>query len=203
MQLVLRRAAIAMALLIILVVVLPPLAHDARHVFAAHMFQHLLLIAIAAPLLGFALGGAPKRIRPHLAWAGFVGVFLFWHWPAAFRWADGAETTRLLELASILAAAVVFWSIALSERLAPGGAAIYVMTAAVATDLPGVIMIFAPRAICTMPLERAGLWHLTPLADQQLAGLLMWVPANLVFFSIAVALVARWFVEPRHNLVAM
>jgi cytochrome c oxidase assembly factor CtaG len=67
-----------------------------------------------------------------------------------------------------------------------------VMTAAVLTDLPGVVMLFAPTAICVMPRENAAAFGLTPLADQQLAGLLMWVPANLVFFGFATFLFARW-----------
>ena len=70
------------------------------------------------------------------------------------------------------------------------------MTAAVATDLPGVIMLFAPRAFCVMPGENAPAFGLTPLEDQQIAGLLMWVPANLVFFAIATWLFSRW-ISPR------
>ena len=53
-------------------------------------------------------------------------------------------------------------------------------------------MLFAPRAICVMPSENAARFGLTPLQDQQIAGLLMWVPANLVFFGIATFLFARW-----------
>ena len=82
--------------------------------------------------------------------------------------------------------------------IAPRGArALYVMTAAIVTDLPGVVMLFAPRAICVMPGEDAARFGLTPLADQQLAGLLMWVPANLAFFGIATFLFARWIRAPR------
>jgi putative membrane protein len=164
--------------------------------FAFHMGQHLLLIALAAPLL--VLGGTTLRARPAFAWCAFVGVFLFWHWPSAFQWAAGSFSTRLLELASILLAAILFWSGALGEGPLPDGArALYVMTAALVTDLPGVVMLFAPRAICVMPGEDAARFGLTPLADQQLAGLLMWVPANLAFFGIATFLFARWIRAPR------
>ena len=76
-----------------------------------------------------------------------------------------------------------------------GARALLVMTAAVLTDLPGVVMLFAPRAICVMPGENAARFGMTPLQDQQLAGLLMWVPANLVFFAIATWLFARWIRE--------
>jgi putative membrane protein len=159
--------------------------------FSAHMAQHLLLIAIAAPLL--VLAGCEIRVPPLWGWGLFVGVFLFWHWPAAFQWAARNPLTEILELGSILAAAVCFWDGALGEnRMNDGARALMVMTAAFLTDLPGVIMLFSPRAICVMPGENAARFGLTPLQDQQIAGLLMWVPANLVFFAIALFLFARW-----------
>jgi putative membrane protein len=184
-----RPAALAAALITITVVIWPmgPLA---AQLFAFHMGQHLVLIALAAPLA--VLGGLQWRMRPVFAWVLFVGIFLFWHIPAAFQQAALHHAT-LLELASILAAAIAFWSTVLAENpLSDGARALMVMTAAVATDLPGVVMLFAPRAICVMPGENAAAFGLTPLEDQQIAGLLMWVPANLAFFGIATFLFARW-----------
>jgi putative membrane protein len=161
------------------------------------MMQHLLLIAVAAPLLAYS---RPLIVNPTAAWLGFVGTFLFWHWPAAFQWAAGSEITTLLEFATILGTAYLFWSTAFAGALSYGARALFVMTAAVATDLPGVVMVFAPRALCTMPGEDAYAWSLTPLQDQQIAGMLMWVPANLIFFAIATWLFARW-ISASHALV--
>jgi cytochrome c oxidase assembly factor CtaG len=167
------------------------LARMGEVLFAAHMAQHLLLIALAAPLL--VLGGVEIRLPPLAGWVLFVAVFLFWHWPAAFQWAAQVRFGEVLEMLSILGAALAFWSGVLgSNRLNDGARALLVMTAAVLTDLPGVVMLFAPTAICVMPRENAAAFGLTPLADQQLAGLLMWVPANLVFFGFATFLFARW-----------
>jgi putative membrane protein len=172
------------------------IANDAEQLFSLHMVQHLLLIAIAAPLLAVSgvFDGLNRFAQPVTAWLAFVGVFLFWHWPAAFQWAAGNPASQFLEYASILYGAWLFWSVALSARsgLSLGARALFVMTGAVATDLPGVIMVFAPRALCTMPGENAALWGLTPLQDQQIAGMLMWVPANLIFFGIATWLFALW-----------
>jgi len=177
------------ALVAIAAVIFPPLATLGDELFAAHMAQHLLLIAVAAPLLAAA---RPAPVDPVWAWLAFVTTFLFWHWPAAFQWAAAREVTTLLEFATILGTAYLFWSAVLGGTLSYGARALMAMTAAVATDLPGVIMVFAPRAICTMPGENALRWGLTPLEDQQIAGMLMWVPANLVFFGIATWLFARW-----------
>jgi putative membrane protein len=201
-----RRAALLGGLFTVAFVILPPLASVAGQLFSAHMTQHLLLIVVAAPLLVVSRAFHPERFsllrplfEPAAAWLIFVSVFLFWHWPIAFRWAAGGEATRLLEHGSILASAFLFWSVALSRRdqewLSYGARALFVMTAAVATDLPGVIMVFSPQALCTMPHENAQYWGLTPLEDQQMAGLLMWVPANLAFFSAATWLFARWISE--------
>lgn len=185
----------------IALVLLPPIGTGAEHLFALHMTQHLLLIAGAAPLL-VASGALDRFFRiavvrelpqPVTAWILFVGVFLLWHWPTAFRWAAQSEASQLLEYGSILFGALLFWNMALRSRvLSLGARALFVMTAAVATDLPGVIMVFSPRAICTMPGENAQHWGLTLLQDQQIAGLLMWVPANLIFFAVATWLFARW-----------
>jgi putative membrane protein len=165
--------------------------HAAAQLFSIHMAQHLLLIAVAAPLL--VLGGVEIRLPPLAGWALFVCIFLVWHWPAAFQWAAANPFRELLELGSILAAAMALWSGVFGVNpLNDGARALLVMTAAILTDLPGVIMLFAPRAICVMPQENAARFGLTPLQDQQIAGLLMWVPANLVFFAIATWLFGRW-----------
>jgi putative membrane protein len=159
--------------------------------FSLHMVQHLLLIAVVAPLLVF--GGARIRMPAVVGWSFFVATFLFWHWPVAFQWAAGNAATEVLELVSILAAATCFWSgVFIPGPQSDGARALLVMTAAVITDLPGVIMLFSPRVICVMPNGDASRFGLTALQDQQIAGLLMWVPANLVFFGIATFLFARW-----------
>ena len=168
--------------------------------FSFHMMQHLLLIVAAAPLL--ILGGVRLPVNPLAGWGLFVAVFVFWHWPVAFGWAALHHYGTLLEMGSILLAALCFWNGVLGEnRLNDGAHALMVMTAAILTDLPGVVMLFAPTAICVMPHENAARFGLTPLADQQLAGLLMWVPANLVFFGIATFLFGRWISAERHPMV--
>ncbi|MBV8978119.1 MAG: cytochrome c oxidase assembly protein [Alphaproteobacteria bacterium] len=190
-----RPLLLACGAVVALATVLPPLVQMAGELFALHMLQHLLLVAVAAPLLAAALD---CDVKPVTGWCAFVGIFLFWHWPAAFRWAALHPAAELFELLSILAAAILFWSAAFSRRHASYGArALLVMTAAVATDLPGVVMVFAPSAVCTMPGENALRFGLTPLEDQQIAGLLMWVPANLIFFGLATFLFARWMTSDR------
>jgi putative membrane protein len=194
---VLKRAALGGAAVIIAGAVWP-LGPLADQLFAFHMAQHLLLIALAAPLL--VLGGVEFPMRPVFAWTLFVGLFLFWHIPGTYQ-GMALHHLTLIELALILAAAIPYWSVALGENtLNDGARALYVVTAALVLDMPGVVMLFASRAFCAMPGENAAAFGLTPLEDQQIAGLLMWVPANLVFFAIATFLFARWL-QPRRALI--
>lgn len=211
MHTVTQKLTFAGGLLAVALVLAPPLQTASEHLFAFHMAQHLLLIALAAPLLALSrvfdglhrLAPVSMLTEPVPAWIGFVGIFLFWHWPAAFQWAAGSEASRLLEHGSILFSALLFWSVALSSKgqawFSYGGRALFVMAAAVATDLPGVIMVFSPQPICIMPGENAAQWGLTPMEDQQIAGMLMWVPANLVFFSIATWLFALWISDSQKS----
>jgi cytochrome c oxidase assembly factor CtaG len=211
MHAVIRRLSLAAGSLVVALTVLPPLSGVAAQLFSAHMAQHLLLIVVAAPLLiasgafdGLQRYAIVQRLtQPVPAWILFVGIFLLWHWPAAFQWAALHESMILLEHASILFGALLFWSVALSARgqawLSYGARALFVMAAAVVTDLPGVIMLFAPRALCSMPGENAPAFGITPLEDQQIAGLLMWVPANLVFFGFATWLFALWISDTHKN----
>jgi cytochrome c oxidase assembly factor CtaG len=196
-----RPVALAGGVAAVTLALAPPLSNVALHLVSAHMLQHLIVILVAAPLLSLGVAGDADRVgflrplfRPAFAWLLFVAVFVLWHWPAMFRWAAQSAPGRLFEEASILAAALPFWSVALSgeSRMNYGARALFVVAAAVATDLPGVMMVFAPQVLCTMPHEDALRFGLTPLEDQQIAGLIMWVPANLAFFAIATWLFARW-----------
>lgn len=217
-----QAASFAAALIVILAALVSPLDDWADASFAAHMGQHLLLIVVAAPLLalsrapivmlsafdvqgrrGLAVAGARSGwnacaralARPVPAWAVFVGVFLFWHMPAAFSWARRHEAVHIGEHLTLLLSAWLFWSVALvpaRHHLSRGAAALFVVAAAIALDLPSAVMIFSPRPLYTWARAPALPWGLTALQDQELAGLLMWVPGSLVFYSIAIWLFAQW-----------
>lgn len=215
-------ASFTAALIVILAALLPPIEDWADASFAAHMGQHLLLIVVAAPLLALGrapivmLTGLQLQVRrvlaymgarsgwnacartlacPVPAWTLFTGVFLFWHLPAAFGWARRHEVVHIGEHLSLLVSAWIFWSMALvpaRHRLSRGGAALFVVAAAIVLDLPSAVMIFSPRALYAAAQTPELPWGLTALQDQELAGLLMWVPGSLVFYSIAIWLFAQW-----------
>jgi cytochrome c oxidase assembly factor CtaG len=95
---------------------------------------------------------------------------------------------------SFLGSGLLFWSVVLEpagrRRLNYAGSALYVFSAALITGLPGALIAFAQRAIYVAESRTPIPFGLTVLADQQLAGLLMWIPMDLVLFGVALALFA-------------
>ncbi|MCI0754904.1 cytochrome c oxidase assembly protein [Roseomonas vastitatis] len=65
-----------------------------------------------------------------------------------------------------------------------------------ATGQLGALLTFAPRVLYGVQTAQAGLWGLTPLEDQQLAGLVMWIPAGTVYAGAALPFFAAWLRRP-------
>jgi putative membrane protein len=156
--------------------------------------------------------GSPPRVRvpPFVMWALGVGAMWLWHAPTLCDAASRSTLMHRLQEASLLAMGAAFWwpvlSPRVSTRLPPLGGIVYLFTACTACTLLGILITFSPVAVCSvfahpvdtlgvMPLLRDG-WGLTPDRDQQVGGLLMWVPACLVYGVGILAQVARLFHEP-------
>jgi putative membrane protein len=206
-----------------------PLDALADRMLSAHMVQHLLLMMVAAPALVWArptlaliwvfprgvrqtLGRAwnaiaapwiaPTLQRPATAWILFCGSLAFWHLPLMYRWALESESRHALMHLSFLGAGMLFWSIVIEpagkRRLDLGRTILFVFSAAVIAGLPGAVLTFAQTPIyhSATPLMPA---VMTALEDQQLAGLLMWIPMDLELFSVAAALFAVLMLEVNHR----
>lgn len=78
-------------------------------------------------------------------------------------------------------------------------AVLYVFSTGVHSSILGALLTFSPRVWYRVYLETTSAWGLTPLEDQQLGGLIMWVPAGLVFAAAGLAMFARWMREPVHR----
>ncbi len=198
--------------------------------FSAHMVQHMLLILAVPPLLlmGIPREMAEKAFRypwvrraeeilskPMLAWSAGVGMLWIWHWPPMYNAALASEQIHILEHLCFLTAATVFWWPVISPivelRMEPLTAIIYTFGACVAHSILAIILTFAPVGhypayinppdpYGILPFFR-GDWGLTPLADQQWGGLIMWIPACLVYLSFILATLARWYRLPENDLV--
>lgn len=206
----------------ILVALVSPLDALADTLFAAHMSQHLLLILVAPPLLLWgnpvvALLWALPRVRraalltwwrastlrrewdaishPAAAWTLHAATVVAWHAPPLFDLALRHEAVHALEHVSFLATALLFWWPVLHpvgrRRLGYGGALLYVFGMFLLGGGLGALLTFASTVLYAYgPTTRA--WGLSPLEDQQLAGLIMWIPAGSIYVLFAVGLVLQW-----------
>lgn len=197
-----------------------PLHELGEHLFVAHMTEHELLMAVAAPLLalsrplGTFLAALPRNCRLWLIdaagsraiqipWRVLMvplfatvlhGVAIWtWHVPVLLDATLVNENLHRFQHISFLATALVFWwAILRRPKRDYGLGAMHVFATMVHTSLLGALLTLAPRVVFPLQTADASLFGLTPLEDQQLAGLFMWVPGGAIYLAAALALMARW-----------
>lgn len=134
--------------------------------------------------------------QPLTAWALHAAVLWLWHAPSLFQRALTDETVHSLEHASFLATALLFWWTVLQSgrrgRLRYGTGLLSVFTMAVQSGALGALITFAPAPWYPAYAPFTAAWGLAPVEDQQIAGLIMWVPAGLVYFLAIVLLFGAW-----------
>ena len=141
----------------------------------------------------------------------------FWHAPVLCNAAVSSRPVHALQTASLLLLGCIFWRQILAprdeERLSPPGAVLYLFSACVACSVLGIILTLSPVTVCSIymmqPKDPLGIlntihngWGLTPERDQQIGGLLMWVPMCLIYLSAMFAQIGRWFAEPATPVTA-
>jgi putative membrane protein len=140
--------------------------------------------------------GAGLIGTPPAAWVLSVAALVLWHLPGPYRLALGDERVHALEHFSFLATGFLFWWVVLRpdgyRRLEPGAGVLYVFTAGLPAGLLGALLTFAGRPLYAGQSAGAPAWGLTALGDQQLAGLLMWMPGGLVYLAAAAMFFVAW-----------
>jgi putative membrane protein len=193
-----------------------PLHSAAEQSAAAHMTQHLTLTVVAAPALAFAgvtrgllrvlpraLRVGVQRVQRHVrrqvgtsvvpATVAHVATMWFWHAPGPYVAAMTSPLLHALEHATMIGSALWFWRVAgVRRHMAPGAAVVALFAAGTTMALLGALLTFATSPLYSPYLVRNS-WAASPLADQQLAGALMWVPGGGVYLAVAMNAVARWF----------
>ena len=138
----------------------------------------------------------PLVSHPVMIWGWFCGFFVFWHLPRPYAWALGNEGIHVLEHLAFLLSAFAFWSVVIEplgrRRLDYGATLLFVATAAIVSGLPGALMILAARPLYGAHAEGVAAWGLTLVQDQQLGGLIMWVPAGFAYLLAMAVLFVRW-----------
>jgi putative membrane protein len=135
-------------------------------------------------------------MHPVSVWLLFSGSFVFWHFPGPYGWALQNEAVHAAEHLSFFVTALMFWTIVLeppaSRRLSYGATLVFVSTNAMLGGLPGALMILASRPLYPMHAQGVAEWHMTLIQDQQLAGLIMWIPAGLVYLAATCFVFLKW-----------
>ncbi len=168
----------AAAIIVLAFAFLSPLCALSSALFSARVVHHVLLVAVAAPLLALA--------RPARATTGVGLPFLLataalwlWHAPVAYDAALGHMALYWVMQATLFGFAYLFWRAAFSQ---PAGSGVgWVFLAYLAMGMLGAILTLAPDAVYSTHATAPLLWGLSALSDQQLGGLVMWMPAGLPF----------------------
>lgn len=213
------------AIVLFLLVTSSPLHYLGMHYyFSAHMITHVILLLICGPLIVLSLSKdmAPsilKRLRAFssfinryswLAWFAGAGIMWLWHIPtvfdATFRHSHAAiDISMTLHSGSMLIAGIIFsWPLLNpfpEYRIHALVGVLYLFTSCVSCSLLGLLITFAPLGTYQHYLTGMHMgtmvnpWHLTHEADQQAAGLIMWVPCCFVYLAGCIFLLHRWFSE--------
>jgi putative membrane protein len=219
----------AMGWLTLVIALVSPLHPWGSVLFSAHMTQHELLMLVAAPLLVlgrpmipflWALPRSTARVisgwskaawfraawlfitAPFVAWVIHAAVLWTWHIPALFDATQNSEFVHGLQHTSFLLSALLFWWAVLHGRqraLGFGAAVLYMFTTALHSGLLGALLTFARTLWYPIYADSTTAWGLTPIEDQQLGGLIMWIPASVVYIIAGLALFAGWLRESENR----
>jgi putative membrane protein len=207
-----------------------PIHELGEQLFSAHMLQHEIMILISAPLISFSHPGAtllwafaPAHrsnigswvhlveqssvvkfvTRPLIAWLLEAAALWLWHIPSLYQQTLTSDWMHALQHLSFLFTAVLFWSALFGSQrsaMSYGEATFYVFGTAVHCSALGALLTFSWVLWYPAYSSTTQQWGLTPLQDQQLGGVIMWVPSGVIFIIIALALFAKWISESDRRL---
>lgn len=212
-----QAAAYVVGWFVLAVALVSPLHWMGEHLFSAHMIEHEIVMAVAAPLLACArplaamMWALPKPLRAGaglvvqarpvgVAWRAVTrpvnatlvhgAAIWLWHAPAIFDAAvEHVALHRLQHLSFLLTGLVFWWS--LFRRAEQGAAVGHLFVTMLHMSILGALIALAPHVLYIQTADALA-YGLTPLQDQQLAGLVMWVPAGTIYAGAALVFAALW-----------
>lgn len=209
----------------LLIALVSPLHAWGSVLFSAHMTQHEVLMLVAAPLLVLSrplvvflwafpvdwsrrlgnIGKLPVVRRawhwltiPLVAWLLHAVALWTWHLPVLFDAVLHSELIHTLQHLSFLLSALLFWWALIhgpQGAMGYGAAVLYLFTTSIHSGVLGALLTVAGSVWYPSYIGLTSSWGLTPLEDQQLGGLIMWIPAGLVYVIAGLALFAGWLRE--------
>jgi putative membrane protein len=182
------------------------------YLFSAHMVQHLVLTMFVIPLLLLGTTGEMLRpalrvravaavarvvTRPAAAFLIWNAAILLWHVPAAYDLAMRSHEVHIVQHLCFLAAATIMWWPILgplAELPRPGHAAqlLYTFLLTLPMALLGMVITYAERVLYPAYQSAPRLWGITPMQDQLLGGLIMWIPGGFIYLAAMSVIFFRW-----------
>lgn len=225
-------AAFVAGWLVLVVALVTPLDAAGSELFSVHMVQHELLMVVAAPLMilgrplavwiwALPLEGRRATGRffhrpawrwpwlvvtgPLAAWAIHAVVLCGWHVPALFDAALANNAVHTLQHTSFLLSALVFWwsILGAATRREQGVALLSLFTTFVYTGALGALLTLSRLPWYSSYLITAPRFGISALEDQQIGGLVMWVPTGFVYLVCGLMLASRWISSSRSRPGAM
>jgi putative membrane protein len=217
------RALAAAAGLLVLAGALNGPLHDLsdRYLFSAHMVQHLMITLVAPPLLLVAL--VPGMLAPALRWppvrralgwltrlpVAFVlysGALVVWHLPGPYNAALERHGLHIVQHLSLMTAAVLAWWPILSPeegvpRAAYPAQLLYLFLLGLPMTAVAAFVTFADDPLYPFYAAAPRITALSPLEDQRLGGVIMWVPAGLIPLMVFTRVFFRWVAAERDEVL--
>jgi putative membrane protein len=217
-----RAFSFYLSILSIFAAIISPIAWWSELFSSVHMVQHMILVGISAPLFVLGAPSyvmlwalpLPWRIKcasilgrvtsfrfpwyflwqPFSLWAIFALSLWAWHHPLLYEAALGNYWIHHLQHLFFFGSAALFWRVVLDPltrfRFNPGLGVIYLFTTSLHATLLGLFMALSPTVWYPAYAGKTG--NLTTLEDQHLAGLIMWMPACMVYAIVALYIFANW-----------
>ncbi|MDQ8147355.1 MAG: cytochrome c oxidase assembly protein [Gemmatimonadota bacterium] len=215
-----RQVSVAAGLLAMFLTLNGPI-HDISdyYLFTGHMVQHLVLTFVTPPLL--LLGVPGWMLRPALAHPGVAAVarwvtvprtafalfnlvLAVWHLPPLYNSAMFYHPVHITQHLMFLVTAVIVWWPLLSPlpelpRLSYPGQMLYSFLLTLPMTIVSIFIVYADHVLYPAYASAPRLWGLSPLEDQRLGGLLMWIPGGLFFYGLASVIFFRWSTSQRDD----
>jgi cytochrome c oxidase assembly factor CtaG len=183
-----------------------------EYLFSAHMVQHLLITLVVPPLLLLGTPGwlLQPLLRNRTLFAigkvlthPFVAFFLFtidfwlWHAPLLYDATLSNENLHIFEHLLFIITATLYWWPVLSPvkelpRLSLGGQVLYLFLSGMPSVALGAGLTFMQPLYAPYIQQPIRAWGLSPTTDQQLGGLIMWVPVNIIIIIVVSVLFITW-----------
>jgi len=185
------KGQLALALGLVAVLFVSPLCALGSALFTIRTLHHIALLAALAPLLA-AVPAIMRFARPlslGALTAVQVAILWVWHAPVLYGAALSSDAVFWAMQISLTGSAALWWA---RLRQAQAGAAVMSLLATmVLTGMLGALLTFAGRALYAPHWLTTQAWGLSPLEDQQVAGIIMWAPAAAIYLILACTILYR------------